>query len=190
MILLVYVGTIWDILKYIYLFSTGTEFIRQNLASINVRFWHLNSIPAIQIFRMAVYSSHRYSNESERECSKTFDDFKMRKKHFGLHNISALYFGFARFNSTGNGIIIQTKHVLSLNLIYATLLFCKIWYFLNYVAFIFFVALMLLNCFVIILIFQSLLSFFIHLKLTQFPASNDQKIVIVVKNGHLWNWII
>ena len=61
--------------------SAGTDFRRQNLTSVEVRFWRLTykvgpGTVRGKIFIMAV--EHRYSNESERANYDSYDDFKLK----------------------------------------------------------------------------------------------------------------
>ena len=43
--------------KYVYSYSTGIDFSRQNLTSTDVRFWRLKSIPALQGLKNICYIS-------------------------------------------------------------------------------------------------------------------------------------
>ena len=77
--------------------SDSDVYRRQNLMSIDVRFWRLNSIPGlkkIQIYNGRRPITYRYSNEAERiqmkrkELTKTFMMISDRKKHFGPHRLN------------------------------------------------------------------------------------------------------
>ena len=46
-----------EFLKYINPFSEGTVFIRQNLTSVEVRFWSINTVPALEEFN--IYNGRR-----------------------------------------------------------------------------------------------------------------------------------
>ena len=58
-------------------YSAGIDFGRQNLTSVDVRFWRLKSIPAPQNIGIQM---------NQKELTKTFIKISNRKKPFAFHH--------------------------------------------------------------------------------------------------------
>ena len=81
-----------QVAAYINPHSAGIDFSRQNLTSVDVRFWRLKSIPAlwdrtvrVKIFIMAENGHNIGFQMNREELTNTFMMISNWKKPFGLH---------------------------------------------------------------------------------------------------------